>query len=210
MAHVKQAAAIAENEARKGRTRVRLMNAAIDVIARKGFAGCQVRDIVGRARVSIGTFYLYFDDKRDAFLRILEENNDLLRRFLEERIARAQAVPDLAHALRLIYESYFDFIDAHRNLFLCFFRSGAYVARGFGENVGRMMADAAADTRRRLQLGMDAGFVRRDLDLDVLGHAISGMLVEVGHRYVLGTVKKPQALDTLVAFSLDGLRNPTP
>ncbi|MGH9895560.1 MAG: hypothetical protein ACREA0_26970, partial [bacterium] len=105
-----------------------------------------------------------------------------------------------------IYGGYFDFVDAHPKLFLCFFRSGAYVERGFGEIVERMMMDAAADTRRRLQIGIDAGFVRRDLDVDVLGHAISGMLVEVAHRYVLRRVSREAALDTLVAFSLDGLR----
>lgn len=205
MAHVKLAEAIAENEARKHRTRQRLMNAAVEVIAQKGLAGCQVRDVVKRARVSIGTFYVYFEDKRDVFLKILEENNDLLRQALEERMSQARTVRDLGEALRVIYGGYFDFVDAHPKLFLCFFRSGAYVERGFGELVNRMMLEAAADTRRRLEIGIEAGFVREDLDLDTLAHAISGMLVEVAHRYVLGQLKRREALDTLLGFSLDGL-----
>ena len=206
MANAKQAEAVAQNEARKSRTRKRVMNAAIEVIARKGLAGSQVRDIVRRARVSIGTFYLYFQDKRDVFLEILDENNDLLRQSLENRVAQTRNLADSGEVLRVIYGGYFDFVDEHPKLFLCFFRSGAYVERGFGEIVERVMMDAAADTKRRLQIGIDAGLVRGGLDVDVLGHAISGMLVEVAHRYVLRTVGRESALDTLVAFSLDGLR----
>lgn len=213
MAHVKQAAAVANNEARKSRMRRRLMNAAIEVIARKGLSGCQVRDIVRRARVSIGIFYFYFEDKHDIFLKILEENNDLLRQSLEQQVVEARQrnelgeILDLEQVLRMIYGGYFDFVDAHPKLFLCFFCSGAYMERGFGELVDRVMLEAAADTRRRLEIGIDTGFVRRDFDLDTLSHAISGMLVEVGHRYVLGKLKRREALETLVTFSLEGLRS---
>jgi AcrR family transcriptional regulator len=186
------------------------MRAAIEVIARKGLAHSQIRDIVRRAGVSIGLFYFYFRDKRDLFLRILEENNDLLRQALEERMGRARELSDLGEALRVVYEGYFDFIDAHPKLFLCFFRSGAYVERGFGEIVQRVVTEAAEDTRRRLEVGVQAGAVRDDLDLEVLSHAISGMLLEVAHRYLLGLLDRDRALNTLVAFSLDGLRRRTP
>lgn len=54
----------------------RLLAAAAEVFAERGFEDTQTPEIAGRAGVSVGTFYRYFDDKRAAFI-------ELIRRSLE-------------------------------------------------------------------------------------------------------------------------------
>ena len=53
-------------------TRARLLDAAIEVLAERGYHAARVDDIVQRAAVSHGTFYLYFANK-DAMVLALAE-----------------------------------------------------------------------------------------------------------------------------------------
>lgn len=57
---------------RAHRTFESLVEAAVDVFAERGFDGTQTPDIAARAGVSVGTFYRYFSDKREAFLEVLQ------------------------------------------------------------------------------------------------------------------------------------------
>ena len=56
-----------------GRTRERLLAASRESFAKLGFASTRVADIVALAGTSHGTFYTYFDDKRDALLALTQE-----------------------------------------------------------------------------------------------------------------------------------------
>jgi AcrR family transcriptional regulator len=58
---------------RKGAaTRARLLQAAKFVFERKGFLDARVSDITGRAKISYGTFYHYFDSKEAVFRELAE------------------------------------------------------------------------------------------------------------------------------------------
>ena len=56
-----------------GPTRERLLAAARAAFARRGFASTRVADIVALAGTSHGTFYTYFDDKRDVLLVLAQD-----------------------------------------------------------------------------------------------------------------------------------------
>ena len=59
---------------RKGeRTRDRIKLAAARVLERSGFHGMRVGDITQAAGASDGVFYMYFKDKKDVALQVLEE-----------------------------------------------------------------------------------------------------------------------------------------
>ncbi len=48
---------------RRLETRQKLIDAATEIIADRGYAGLRVEDVVARARVAKGTFFSHFDDK---------------------------------------------------------------------------------------------------------------------------------------------------
>lgn len=58
-------AAAARNQRKAGRTRARLMDAAVQVLARDGFEAASVNGIAAEAEVANGTFYLHFRDKEE-------------------------------------------------------------------------------------------------------------------------------------------------
>ncbi len=56
----------------KSERRLQILDAARDVFAKRGYARATVDDIVAEAGVARGTFYLYFEDKRDAFVELVQ------------------------------------------------------------------------------------------------------------------------------------------
>jgi AcrR family transcriptional regulator len=57
----------------KAERRRELLAAARDVFVEKGFSAASVDDIVARAGVARGTFYLYFQDKRSIFEALVDD-----------------------------------------------------------------------------------------------------------------------------------------
>ncbi|HVN88867.1 MAG TPA: TetR/AcrR family transcriptional regulator [Candidatus Binataceae bacterium] len=84
-----------EREAR----REQVLRHAKRIFARKGYHRTNVSDIIGRARIARGTFYLYFQNKRDLFEELLASVLlELTRRIQRLRIGPDQ--PDPVEQLR--------------------------------------------------------------------------------------------------------------
>jgi AcrR family transcriptional regulator len=62
-----------ELRARGQRTRQRLLDAGVEVFAKRGYHAARVDDIVKVAKTSHGTFYLYFANKEDLFRALAED-----------------------------------------------------------------------------------------------------------------------------------------
>src|SRR5688500_9035886 len=71
--------------------RQQLLQAATWVFARKGYRHAGVSDIVARAGVARGTFYLYFGSKQQVFLSIVEDFHARIKRVLESLDDAAEA-----------------------------------------------------------------------------------------------------------------------
>ena len=80
------------SEDRHSEQRVRILDAAAEVFASKGFAHASVRDIVTSAGMSRRTFYEHFEDLRDVLLQVHDRAASLTFRIVEERI-RATSDP---------------------------------------------------------------------------------------------------------------------
>src|SRR6185503_17813283 len=63
--------------------RHQLLQAATWVFARKGYRRAGISDIIERAGVARGTFYLYFDSKERVFLAIVEDFHARVSRAFE-------------------------------------------------------------------------------------------------------------------------------
>jgi len=60
-------------ERRKAETRRRLLDAARELFAERGFEATRPQDIARAADVAAGTFYTHFDDRRDVFRAVTAE-----------------------------------------------------------------------------------------------------------------------------------------
>ena len=73
-----------ELRAQGKRTRQRLLSAATDVFAERGYHSARVDDIVRAARTSHGTFYLYFANKQEVLLALAVECAQELQLLVDE------------------------------------------------------------------------------------------------------------------------------
>ncbi len=72
------------------------MQAALGLFARQGYHATTVADVIGELGVARGTFYRYFNDKRDLFDQLLENNFRYVKRVLPlEALEGSIKAPDL-------------------------------------------------------------------------------------------------------------------
>jgi AcrR family transcriptional regulator len=68
-----EAMATASTRAVRTDRRAQILRAAKQAFSQKGFHSASVSDIIERAGIARGTFYLYFESKRDVFDKLLED-----------------------------------------------------------------------------------------------------------------------------------------
>jgi AcrR family transcriptional regulator len=73
-----------EPDSRAGRTRRRLLDAALVAVDDRGYHATRVDDIVRHAGVSHGAFYLYFQDKQEVLRELAEEAADEMTALIAE------------------------------------------------------------------------------------------------------------------------------
>ncbi len=94
-------------------TRDRLLQAAMDVFAAKGYHGANVDDIVAASQTSKGAFYHYFPSKQGIFLTLMDVLGELVEVGAEAAIAAEEgALRKVEAALRVVLET----ADAQRDL----------------------------------------------------------------------------------------------
>lgn len=77
-------------EIKKENKRKDLLNAAFELFTTKGFHNTSIADIVGRAGIAKGTFYLYFKDKTDIRNRLISSKATQLFRDACEKLERTK------------------------------------------------------------------------------------------------------------------------
>jgi len=115
--------AVAERTQSERQRREQILSAARDVFREKGYESATVSDIVRRAGVAQGTFYLYFDSKKTVvielarqpmaemavkLMRVLSGNEpleDLLRKFVRLGFEVGAENPDLCRLMHMSSEN---------------------------------------------------------------------------------------------------------
>ena len=122
--------------------------------------------------MAIGTFYLHFADKREAFLAFTEEAaGELMARMN----ARAGEAADFEAGLRAALEALFDFAEEHPGVLGVAFADAAVIAAALprGASLRDRLALSLAGALRR---DMRRGEIAADYDAEIVAHGIVGMI----------------------------------
>lgn len=89
--------------------RQRIMDAAIQVFAAKGFYGARISDIAKAAKVADGTIYLYFKNKDDLLISLFEDRMEVIvarfrHRITDEPSAKARLRGFIDQHLQMVAE----------------------------------------------------------------------------------------------------------
>lgn len=181
---------------RSARTRERILQAATEVFARRGFHGARVADIAELAGIAYGLVYHHFRNKDEILAAIFSERWSQYVRYVDEVALSDQTfreqIGQLVHfwvetwrqdphlmtvMINEISRSY-EFIEAH--------------------DVGTVLV--AFDAVERLIVrAQQRGEVRDDADAKLVTYAILGMAEMVLTGYVIGSLRR----DTREAYARD-------
>ena len=147
--------------------RHQFISAAAKLIHEEGFQALRIEEIAERAGLSIGTFYLYFENKDDLFVGLVIDYTDQLKHRLE---AAAQSEGTVTDRLVLALDAYLDFVKESERGFL-YYRDLGNVETTVGPLSAWACDHIAAALRPVLEEGMAQREIRA-MDLDLLAQSL--------------------------------------
>jgi AcrR family transcriptional regulator len=158
-------------------TSERLLRRAEEVFSRSGYHSASVSAICREAGLAHGTFYRYFDNKEDIFLRIVER---LETRFTARLAAAGQGASTTAERLLACYGTLLACVEEDAAVYNVF-REAEFIR----PEVARRFYTAVAEVVRSV---VEEGVRKGDLhsaNSEVVAHAILGMALFTALRYVI-------------------------
>ncbi len=165
--------------AKAQRTRLRILEAARAVFAERGFAKATAEEIANKANVGYGTFYLYFEDKRQALHTILAEVDDKLYEpiDLEKNRIGLGALATIKATITSFFDSFKEYSDI---LKICHELSAT--DPDFKLQHDKVRARLINRTKEHIKKGLELGNTR-DLDPEITSIAIAGMIESIANEW---------------------------
>jgi AcrR family transcriptional regulator len=193
---------------RSARTRERILQAATEVFARRGFHGARVADIAEAAGIAYGLVYHHFRNKDEILAAIFAERWSRYLEYIDE-VSKAQQTfrEQLAHLVHFWVETWrqephlmtviineisrsYEFIDSH--------------------DVGTVLVAFDA-VEKLVERAQQRGEVRAGIDAKLVTYAVLGVAEMILTGYVMGTLRRESreayAADEaqLVALLIEGM-----
>jgi AcrR family transcriptional regulator len=100
--------------------RAEILFAALSLFGQKGFDRTTVDEIANKANVGKGTVYLYFDNKDQIIMAILESGLSKLNSLFTE----VSEIPDYIQKIRTIISNHLHFVEEHQEFYRLFIKEG--------------------------------------------------------------------------------------
>ncbi|HEX2905383.1 MAG TPA: TetR/AcrR family transcriptional regulator [Phototrophicaceae bacterium] len=154
-----------------------ILEIAIKEFAENDYQSASISRMVARLGIAKGSFYQYFEDKRDLYFHLL----DLV---MQERLAFMQqpSTPDLHEGFfqyaQWLLEMGLRYDFAHPRLgqilYRALFGSGPF----HDESLGQIKTSLLAYQRQMLALGVSLGEIDPTLDLEVAAHLLNAIMTD--------------------------------
>ncbi len=166
-------------ERKKLELRREIIDAAFACFAERGYHATGIADIAARLGIGHGTFYRYFDNKRDIVEHVI---TDLIDRLLGA--LTAENAPDAVHTLEeyreqtaRIGESLGRILTEDQRVPRMLLIDAPGIDKAMAERVLGFFDLASELTAVYLTHGVELGYLHADLDVDNTARAINGMIL---------------------------------
>jgi AcrR family transcriptional regulator len=196
---------IDRRQRRKAETRQRLLDAASRLFAERGFEATRPQDIAREADLAVGTFYLHFADRRDAFLAFTARAAEELMERARERVVERASFEE---RLRSYLECLLDYADEKPGVVRAAFADESVIGAGPGASGQSLRERLATLLARGLQVGMERGEFRADYDALLVSHAIVGLIQQALQHGSQRSLDRDLVLDQVTRFCARALVAP--
>jgi AcrR family transcriptional regulator len=178
--------------------------AARESFAKLGFASTRVADIVALAGTSHGTFYTYFDDKRDVLLALTQEAASAIYGAAVAPLAngKGQSPRDAIRArLTVFFRTYGEWWDVVRT-----WDHASAIHPEVDELRARIRASIVERLCRLLARDRERGHIGGGRDLEITAIALTAMVEEfAGRWFALGRTLGTTEVDQLTELCVGAL-----
>lgn len=166
------------NSARREVTRHKLYEAAVTLIAEKGFSATTVDEIAERAGVAKGTVYYNFASKNDLFEELLRHGVGRLTSSLAEAAESAVAAGGTrCAAMDAMIRAGLVFIARHPSFTQLYVAELWRTNRAWQSTLVTVRQEAVAVVEKVLREAVDAGEVSEAIDVPLTASALFGMML---------------------------------
>jgi AcrR family transcriptional regulator len=191
------------------RRRTQIIEAAYEVFSRKGYSATGIADIAERLGIGHGTFYRYFKNKRDILDQVVDYGVERIMQALEvETQHPAETLDEFRDQLRRIGESLFALLDSEPGLGQVVLLEATAIDEEMTQRVLGLVDTFGALTGAFLQNGVTRGFLRKDLDTDSVGRAVTALTLPglfAAVRGEAGEAERKRYIDAMVTLVCEGI-----
>ncbi len=171
-------AAPAQKSAKATRRREELIATAYEVFVDKGYFAAGVADIADRLSIGHGTFYRYFESKRDILDYVIDFgferlSDDILGQVWEKEPQDADQYFDM---WRDVLERVFAKVTQEPRLIKLLLFESTSIDEELTERFFGLNDIATSATAGHLEEGVARGFIRPDIDIDIVAEATNAAL----------------------------------
>ncbi|MEW6774885.1 MAG: TetR/AcrR family transcriptional regulator [Bdellovibrionota bacterium] len=187
--------------------REQILAAGRRVFAEKGYHAASITDVIEAADVARGTFYLYFDSKREIFETILD---DLLERLTAviHRVELGPGHPPILEQLHGNVERVIQVLLSNRDLPSILRRTAIGIDEDFDRKLTDFYARITGLIERALLRGMQQGLLR-PLNPNLIAKSILGSFKELAVYSATASLEDPAQLrafsDELIRYNMEGI-----
>jgi AcrR family transcriptional regulator len=185
-------------QARSKQTKEKIIQAAIQLFEERGYEKTTSNDIAAEAGVSVGSFYVYFTDKRQLLLNIFDRLADELFKNIfdgmrPEHLFDAELGPRIKQAVANAIVDKQKHAGLHRVIHELVLKDEEFAARHKGvmkRSIGRL--------QELISLANKAGLTR-DIDVEAAAFVVHRVVFDLSQDYVTGCCEfdKNRAIESL-------------
>ena len=191
------------------RRRRQIIEAAYEVFSRKGYSSAGIADIAEELGIGHGTFYRYFKNKRDILDQVVDYGVERIMDTLTLETAEpARTLDEFRDQLRRIGERLFALLDSEPGLGQVVLLEATSIDEEMTQRVLGLVDTFGALAGQFLENGVKRGFLRKDLDTESTGRAITALTLPglfAAVRGEAGEAERKRYIEAMMSLVCDGI-----
>lgn len=165
-------------EQNRERVRTEIIDAAFLEFSERGYHQTGIADIARRLGMGHGTFYRYFQNKRDIFEHVVQDVAVRLSTLLgaENAPGAVGTLEEYREQCRRIAQRFMEFVRANPRVLRLLMLEATSVDPALTERVFKILSVSGIVTAAYLQNGIDRGFFRPDLDAQATARVVVAII----------------------------------
>jgi AcrR family transcriptional regulator len=190
---------------RREQRRAHLLQCALEVFAEKGYHQASISDIIKRAGVARGTFYLYFESKRSVFDQLLDDLFELLNSKVK-RIDPSRGPAGVVAQMESNVDEVLDLMLSNRAMLRILLAEAVGLDSEFDDKLSDFYRRLALMIEESLKLGTEMKVVRK-VNNQVASLCVLGSIKEVLYRLAMGEKlpKRETLVREILGYNIRGL-----